>query len=563
MSQDTSDTILHISGMTCGGCAERIEAALLTVPGVDAAEVSYPAGVARVSGKDGLGQAALMSIVTRLGYRAVVDGTGLVESSKAGDIVSPQPSASAGGSKQLRIAIIGSGAGAFAAAIRATEAGAQVTMIERGVTGGTCVNVGCIPSKIMIRAAHVAHTRRRSPFDDGISAAQPQVRRDTLLAQQQARVTELREAKYENILAGNPAIEFVRGAARFKDPHSLIVDLGTGGSINIPFDRALIATGAHPALPPIPGLADTPYWTSTEALASDAIPPRLVVIGSSVVAVELAQAFARLGSKVVVLARSTLFFREDPLVGEALTGAFRDEGIEVRAHTQTNSVSYADGEFVLATDGGEIRSDQLLIATGRTPNTADLGLERVGVDVGARGAITVDASMRTTAPHIFAVGDCTTQPQYVYVAAAAGTRAAVNMTGGDAVLDLSIVPSVVFTEPQIATVGYSEMEARVANIETESRVLTLDNVPRALVNFDTNGFIKLVAEVGTGKLLGVQAVCAEAGEIIQTAALAIRAGMTVQDLAGQLFPYLTMVEGLKLCAQTFFKDVKQLSCCAG
>lgn len=137
------------------------------------------------------------------------------------------------------------------------------------------------------------------------------------------------------------------------------------------------------------------------------------------------------------------------------------------------------------------------------------------------------------------------------------------MTGGDAVLDLSIVPAVVFTDPQIATVGYSEIEAHVASIQTQERVSTLDNVPRALVNFDTTGFVKIVAEAGTGKILGVQAVCAEAGEIIQTAALAIRAGMTVQDLAGQLFLYLTMVEALKLCAQTFFKDVHQLSCCAG
>lgn len=561
--QATSDITLRISGMTCGSCAQRIENALLKVAGVATVDVSYPEGLARVTSQTEIDQAAVVSAVDGLGYRAAVDGTATEIRSGGLHVSSTQSSVQRDRSNPLRVAIIGSGAGAFAAAIRATEAGAHVTLIERGVTGGTCVNVGCIPSKIMIRAAQVAHTRRHSPFDSGISSIEPEIQRDTLLAQQQARVDELREAKYENILVSNPSIELVRGSARFKDRHELIVDLEGGGSREVAFDRALIATGARPAVPPIPGLSQTPYWTSSEALASPAIPTRLVVIGSSVVAVELAQAFARLGSEVVLLARSTLFFREDPLVGEAITAAFRAEGIEVLEHTQAASIAYADGEFVLMTNGGEIRGDQLLIATGRTPNTADLGLEHVGVDMGARGAITVDASMRTTAPHIFAVGDCTTQPQFVYVAAAAGTRAAVNMTGGDAVLDLSIVPAVVFTDPQIATVGYSEMEAHVASIETDSRVLTLDNVPRALVNFDAIGFIKIVAEAGTGKLLGVQAVCSEAGEIIQSAALAIRAGMTVQDLAGQLFPYLTMVEGLKLCAQTFFKDVKQLSCCAG
>ena len=154
-------------------------------------------------------------------------------------------------------------------------------------------------------------------------------------------------------------------------------------------------------------------------------------------------------------------------------------------------------------------------------------------------------------------------PALAQAPAAAGTRAAINMAGGNAALDLRAMPAVVFTDPQIATVGLSEAEAHQGRIETDSRTLTLDNVPRALVNFDTRGFIKLVAEAGTGRLLGVQAVAAEAGEVIQTAAIAIRAGMSVHDLANQLFPYLTMVEALKLAAQTFTKDVKQLSCCAG
>jgi mercuric reductase len=180
-----------------------------------------------------------------------------------------------------------------------------------------------------------------------------------------------------------------------------------------------------------------------------------------------------------------------------------------------------------------------------------------------QGAIVVDDGLRTSAPDIYAAGDCTDQPQFVYVAAAGGTRAAVNMTGGKAALDLTAMPAVVFTDPQVATVGLSEAEAHLKGIETDSRTLALDNVPRALANFDTRGFIKLVIEEGTRRLIGVQAVAPEAGELIQAAALAIRARMTVEELADQLFPYLTMVEGLKLAAQTFRKDVKALSCCAG
>jgi mercuric reductase len=415
----------------------------------------------------------------------------------------------------------------------------------------------------MIRAAHIAHMRRESPFDDGISAVAPVIQRNKLLAQQQARVEELRHAKYENLLDNNPAITVVHGKAGFKDDHRLIVRLNEGGEREVFFDRCLIAVGASPAIPPIPGLKPTPYWTSTEALASDKIPARLAVIGSSAVAVELAQAFARLGSKVTVFARHNLLLREDPAVGEAVATAFRAEGIEVLEHTEASHAAYANGEFLLTTGHGELHADNLLIATGRTPNTHDLGLEVAGVAVNAQGAIVIDKTMHTSVSHIYAAGDCTDQPQFVYVAAAAGTRAAINMTGGDATLDLTTMPAVVFTDPQVATVGYSEGKARHDGIETDSRTLTLDNVPRALANFDTRGFIKLVTEAGTGRLIGVQAVTSEASELIQTAALAIRARLTVQELADQLFPYLTMVEGLKLAAQTFTKEVKQLSCCAG
>ncbi|WFC43897.1 mercury(II) reductase [Pseudoxanthomonas sp. SE1] len=574
-----NERILNVTGMTCADCAHHIEKALQAVPELAKVAVSYPKREVRVRSAHPLTLAQLNEALPR-NYRLVEPAvaeaapTATTKPSAVDKVLgalggllkqprSTSNDASGASPAPLRIAVIGSGGAAMAGAIKAAESGAQVTLIERGTIGGTCVNVGCVPSKIMIRAAHVAHVRRTSPFDDGIAACAPAVDRTRLLAQQQARVDELRHEKYEAILEANPNIELVRGEARFKDSHRLSVNLTDGGEREVAFDRCLIATGASAAVPPITGLKDTPYWTSTEALVTDAIPERLAVIGSSVVAVELAQAFARLGSQVTILARSTLFFHEDPAIGEAVTAAFRAEGIEVWEQTQATQASYQEGAFVLATNHGELRADRLLIATGRSPNTRSLALGNAGVSLDERGAIVVDQAMRTSAADIYAAGDCTSQPQFVYVAAAAGTRAAVNMTGGDATLDLDTVPAVVFTDPQVATIGYSEAEAHHDGIETDSRTLTLDNVPRALVNFDTHGFIKLVAEASTGRLIGVQAVAPEAGEIIQTAALAIRAGMTVRDLADQLFPYLTMVEGLKLAAQTFHKDVKQLSCCAG
>jgi mercuric reductase len=551
-------TEITLNGMTCTSCATHIKDALEKIPGVNASVLSYPESRAQVMADAAVSHDQMLVAIAALGYQGSIRVGGFKSDTENRDAL-----AGAG----LHIAVIGSGGAAMAAALKAVEKGAKVTLIEYGTIGGTCVNIGCVPSKIMIRAAHIAHLRRESPFDDGIAATVPAIDRHKLLVQQQARVEELRHAKYEGILESNPSITVLRGAARFKDGQHLTVKLNDGGEQTVAFDRCLIATGASPAIPPIPGLKDTPYWTSTEALVSDTIPQRLTVIGSSVVALELAQAFARLGSQVTILARSTLFFREDPAIGEAVTAAFRAEGIQVLELTQASQVVHVNGEFVLTTQSGEtqgeVRADRVLVATGRTPNTRSLALEAAGIVLNTPGAIVIDKGMHTSSPHIFAAGDCTDQPQFVYVAAAAGTRAAINMTGGEAAINLDAMPAVVFTDPQVATVGLTEVEAHAKNIETDSRTLTLDNVPRALVNFDTRGFIKLVVDADSGRLIGVQVVAPEAGELIQTAVLAIQNRMTVHELADQLFPYLTMVEGLKLAAQTFSKDVKQLSCCAG
>jgi len=487
----------------------------------------------------------------------LVDTVGKSDAETLGKVIA------GGKGDRLKVAIVGTGSGAFAAAIKAVERGARVTLIEGGgVIGGTCVNVGCVPSKIMIRGAHIAHLQAHHNFE-GIPLHRPDIDRAALVRQQQARVDELRHAKYESILESTPGISLLHGWTRFQDAHTLVVTQADGSEKTVTADRILLATGARPAIPDLPGLKDSPYWTSTEALIAEQIPEHLVVIGASVVALELAQAFLRLGAKVTIMARSVFLSKEDPAIGEALVKVFEEEGAQVLLYTLPDSVAHDGKQFILSTRSGEIRGDRLLVATGRQPNTDQLDLDKAGIVTGRHGAITIDDHMRTSVEHIYAAGDCTDQPQYVYVAAAAGTRAAINMTGGDAALDLTAMPAVVFTEPAVATAGLTEQQANDQGMETDSRTLDLENVPRALANFDTRGFIKLVTEKDSGRLIGAQVLAAEAGEIIQTAVLAIRNRMTVEDLAGQLFPYLTMVEGLKLCAQTFNKDVMQLSCCAG
>lgn len=465
-------------------------------------------------------------------------------------------------SKPRKIVVIGSGSTAFAAAIRLQEEDVEVTMVERSTTGGTCVNTGCVPSKILISAAHVAHVRSSSPFDGGISAVPPVVDLAALHSQQQARVDELRKTKYESILDQYPNVQLLHGEARFQDDRTVIVNQKDGSEASLEFDRALIAAGASPAIPAVEGLSITPYWTSTEALASHDLPEHLIVYGGSYVALELAQAFLRLGSKVTLIVRSRILSRSDHAIGDAIQQVLIEEGMRILTGTEIERVRHDGKDFTVDAGGEDIHGDRLLIATGRRSNTASLSLQNAGVITDVNGAIAVNEFLRTSNPRIYAAGDCTTNPEYVYVAAAAGARAAANMLGGSELLDLSVVPAVVFTDPQIATVGLDESAAQRDGIQVNTRTLTLDNVPRALVNFDTRGFIKLVAEPETGRLLGAQAVASQAGELIQTAAMAIRARMTIDDLSGQLFPYLTMVEGLKLAAQAFTRDVKQLSCCA-
>jgi len=296
---------LRITGMTCDQCAKSIEEALAGMTGVMEAQVSYDEGTARIKTEAGIDSAKLIDAVQGKGFGAeVLDRKGSTVAKEVSDrprisvVDTPtppvQPCRRSGGA--LHVAIIGSGGAAFACAIRAAEEGAEVTLIERGILGGTCVNVGCVPSKIMIRAAHLAHLQSDHPFY-GIKKRAAVLDRRALLAQQQGRVEELRHAKYESILESNPRITllrgsahftirvtFLRGSAQFTMGRSLVVKEPGGQERRLRADRVLIGTGASPALPETPGLKDSPYWTSTEALVAERLPEHLIVYGGSVVA---------------------------------------------------------------------------------------------------------------------------------------------------------------------------------------------------------------------------------------------------------------------------------------
>jgi mercuric reductase len=465
------------------------------------------------------------------------------------------------GSKHFDLAVIGAGSAGFAASIAAAEQGAQVALIGHGIIGGTCVNIGCVPSKNLIRATESLHSARAATRFGGITAEAKVRDWHAVIRQKDSLVAELRRTKYVELLRNYNTVAYLEGRARF-DGDGVKVD---GRPVSA--RKIIIATGASPSLPPIPGVADVPYLTSTTALDLDYLPKSMLVIGGGYIGCELGQMLARAGVAVTIVDIVPILSTGEPEISRAVTAYFRAEGIVIRENVVTKSVRKTTRGVALDLSFGgndeTIEAEKVLVTTGRRPNTADMGLEAAGVELLKNGAIRVDDRMRTTRPGVYAAGDVTGRDQFVYMAAYGAKIAAMNALNGDSLrYDNTAMPAVVFTDPQIASVGLTEAQARASGREVRTSVLPLDQVPRAQAARDSRGLIKLVADAKTRKLLGAHVLAPEGADSIQTALLAIRQGLTIDDLVDTVFPYLTTVEGLKLAALAFEKDVTKLSCCA-
>ena len=466
--------------------------------------------------------------------------------------------------------IIGTGGAGVAAAIQGVGMGRTVAIAEQATLGGTCVNVGCIPSKALIEAAaHVHAARRGFP---GIAPAELTVDWAAVVKAKDALVTQLRQEKYADVLASYPGLVRLDGHATLLAREDGVVRVRVGDAEHAA-RKVIVATGTTPALPPLPGLADVDALDSTSAMALTSLPASLLVLGGGAVGVELGQLFARFGVQVTIVQRGPqLLPGEDGAVVALLRASLEAEGIAVHTGTEAMRVERGDAGVVMHVRRGQLAghlsAERLLVATGRVAVSDALGLEAVGVERTARGHVRVDLSMRTSNPDIYAAGDVTGGPQYVYVAAAGGRAAAENalnsLSPGDIprVLDLSVVPRVTFASPQVASVGRTEAAARAEGLAVDVSVLDMGQLPRALVAHDSRGFVKVVAESGSGRILGVHAVSTHAGELMGEAALAVRFGLTHRDLAGTLHAYLTWGESMKLASQGFASDVSKLSCCA-
>jgi mercuric reductase len=460
-------------------------------------------------------------------------------------------------SSEYDLAIIGSGGGAFAAAIAARRRELRVVMVESGTVGGTCVNVGCIPSKALLAAAEARHRAGQERFP-GIRTEAAPVDFAALVAGKDEIVDGLRQEKYLDI-AAEYGIELLDGTARFIEGPALDVDRR-----RIEAAHYLVATGAEASIPDIPGLAGSGYLTSTTAMELDHLPESLIVIGGGYVAMEQAQLFAHLGTQVTVLVRSKLARTEEPEVSETIREAFEAEGIVVHEGlTPERIIRDGDRVAVVSVGGSNLRAEHVLVATGRRPRTEGLGLEAVGVELGEGGEVLIDEHLSTSNPRVWAAGDVTGHPQFVYVAAKHGGLVVENaVEGADKRIDYSALPRITFTNPTIASAGLTEAQALAQGIGCSCRTLALEHVPRAIVSRNTRGLVKIVAERESGRILGVHIVGDGAGDVILAGSLAIQTGMTVEQLATGWNPYLTLGEGLYLAAQSFTRDPSKLSCCA-
>ena len=462
------------------------------------------------------------------------------------------------------ILIVGGGSAAFSAAITAADGGARVVIAGEGTIGGTCVNIGCVPSKTLIRAMQAVHDGKNAVRFDGVKGVTGIFDWKALVRQKQALVDGLRKAKYEDLLPGYPNISYVKGRAQFTGNGT---EVEVEGTLYHP-TKVILATGSSPALPPIDGIQSVPVMDSTKALELEKLPESLLVIGGGIIGCELGQMFARAGVKVTICCRSRLLPDAEPEVSRALADCLHQEGVTVCQGVGYQKIEKRGEGIALTCQTPEgsrmIEAEQVLAATGRRPNTKNLLLTKVGITLNGNGGIAVNEYMQSGYPDVYAVGDVTGQDMFVYMAAYGGKLAALNaLQGNKRRYDNAAMPSVVFTDPQVATAGLTEAEAKAKGHDVETSLITLDNVPRHIAARDTRGLIKLVADRKTEKLLGATILAPEAGDSIQTVVMALKAGLTFGELADTIFPYLTAVEGIKLAAQAFRKEVGKLSCCAG
>ena len=452
------------------------------------------------------------------------------------------------------VAVVGGGTAGLTAALAAAHEGARVVLIEReGRIGGDCTYYGCVPSKALIEIAGAVR-RARDLLAEGVADSALVVRFDVVMERVRAAIAEVaKDERPERFTEAG--IVLMSGSASIVSPTALRM-----GEAEVRAERLVIATGSRAAIPPVPGLESVSYLTNRTVFGLTRLPDRLIVLGGGAIGLELAQAFARLGSRVrVVEMAERLLQRDEPEAGAVVARALADDGVDVLLGSRVERVERVDDDAVIVEVAGRtIVGDALLVAAGRVGSTEGLGLDRIGVRL-ERGYVVVDDRCRTSVPNVFAAGDVTGGMQLTHVASHEGVVAGRNAAGRRARVDERVVPSVVFVDPEVARVGLTEAEARERHGAVRAVTFPMSRVDRARVSGRTDGFVKIVTArrrllgwTGGGRVVGAQVVGHAAGELIHEPALAIRTGMFAGRLAQLIHAYPTTSMAVQQAASQLY-----------
>jgi pyruvate/2-oxoglutarate dehydrogenase complex dihydrolipoamide dehydrogenase (E3) component len=445
------------------------------------------------------------------------------------------------------VLILGSGAGGKLLAWHMAQSGRRTAVVERRWIGGSCPNIACLPSKNEVWTAKVAHlVHHAAQF--GLTTGPITIDMARVRQRKRDMVQRLVDLHVQNY-TGSGA-DLIMGSGRFVAPKTLEVQLNDGGTRTLTGDRVFLDIGTHAAIPDIPGLEAARPLTHIEALELDTLPSHLVVLGAGYVGLELAQVYRRFGSRVTVIERGPqLMGREDPDVAEEMLRILSDEGIHFLTATETLGVRGRSGEGVsvtVRTAAGEqtIEGSDILLATGRIPNTAGIGLEEIGVVLDERGYIRVNDRLETSAPKVWAIGECAGSPQFTHVSEDDFRIIRDNLAGGNRSTRDRLVPYCMFTDPQLARVGLSENEARAQGVKVRVAKLPTGAVMRTFTNDEQRGFMKALVSADDDRILGFTMIGSEAGEVMAAVQTAMLAGLPYTRLRDAVFAHPTMAEGI-------------------
>ncbi len=467
--------------------------------------------------------------------------------------------------KDYPLVIIGGGAGAFAAATKANDLNQKAVITNAGLPiGGTCVNVGCVPSKHLLEVGAQCYYGQHPKFSSIGINGESEFDFNKAIAQKDEIVGSLRVSNYKDVVSNFKTVEYIEGKARFISKDEIEVD-----GERIRGDKFVIATGSKAKIPPIGGIDKIKYLTNVEALQLDHLPESMIVLGGGPLGLEFAQMFHHFGTKITVVEMmDRILPLEEPEISKELMLALEEEGISIHIDAEVKAVREESGYKVIRVKAKgreeELKSSEILVATGVTPNTKDLGLEKAGVETNARGYIKVDAEMRTTGQNIWAAGDCVGKLALETVAAKEGAVAAENtLTGSHRKINYDEIPHAVFTSPQVASVGLTEEELMRRMNVCACRTVPLASVPKARAVGEDRGVIKLVIDPYTKAIVGCHIVAPAAAEMIHEAVMAVRHKVTIDDIIDTVHVFPTFSEGIKLAAQAFERDIRTISCCIG